>query len=210
MTHFQNIIDIPGLIQARTSKSVIFTGDGLTIEQPFKTVSNIFVKNGDISAFRFGIKELKLYKFSLGREYYIEIKDFRCKITRIKLYSIYGARRKEYYKIWADLLQNLWDFYFDSHLSYYTELYNIQQFFELSGVTFFPDGIAWDKDNKLPWDKIEIKSYQNYFLIHHADNPRQYKCCVFSIDWNAVILQSLLKDIISEHKKVIRTIRRGR
>ncbi|MBS1529416.1 MAG: hypothetical protein JSU01_03835 [Bacteroidetes bacterium] len=210
MTYPQSIVEIPGMIQARTCKSVIFAGDGLTIEQPFKVNSKIFVPNGDIAAFRFGIKELRLFKFVLGREYYIEIKDFKCAISRIKLYSLYGARRKEYYKIWADLLQNLWDFYFDSQLSYYTELYNIQQCFELAGVTFLTDGISWNKMDRISWDKIGIKSYQNYFLIHHADDPRQYKCCIFSIDWNGVILQSLLKDIIREHQKVHRTIRRDR
>jgi hypothetical protein len=198
------------MIQARTCKSVIFSGDGLTVEQPFKVNSKVFLKSGDIAGFRFGIKELRLFRFCLGREYYVEIKDFKCSITRIKLYSVYGSRRKEYYKIWADLLQNLWDFYFDSQLSYYTELYNIQQCFELAGVTFHADGISWDKANKLPWDKIDIKSYQNYFLIHDADNPRLYKCCVFSIDWNGVVLQSLLKDIIREHKKVHRSIRKDR
>jgi hypothetical protein len=210
MTQPQNIVEIPGFIQARTCKSVIFNGEGLTIEQPFKAHSKIFVKSADIAAFRFGIKELRLFKFALGREYYIEVKDFKFKISRIKLYSIYGGRRKEYYQIWAELLQNLWDFYFDNQLSYYTELYNIQQCFELAGITFLVDGISWNKDHKLPWDKIGIKSYQNYFLIHHIDNPQQYKCCVFSIDWNAVILQSLLKDIIREHKKVYRTIRKDR
>src|ERR1700760_295243 len=99
MTHSQNIIDIPGMIQARTCKSVIFRGDGLTIEQPFKVNSKVFVKNGDIAAFRFGIKELRIFNLCLGREYYVEIKDFKCSINRIKLYSLYGARRKEYYKI---------------------------------------------------------------------------------------------------------------
>jgi hypothetical protein len=208
MTRFQNIIEIPGLLQARTCKSIIFAPDALTMEKPFGVKPKEFIQGGEVAAFRFGIKELRLFKFSLGREYYIELKDFHCKITRIKLYSVYGARRKEYYKIWADLLQNLWDFYFDRQLNYYTELYNIQQFFDLAGVSFHADGISWDKDNKLSWDKIEIKSYQNYFLVHHKDNPQQYKCCVFSIDWNAVILQSLLKDIVKEYNKVPRTIRK--
>jgi hypothetical protein len=208
MTRSQNIIEIPGLIQARTCKNVIFTQEGLTIEKPFSVSPRIFIDHRDVAAFRFWIKELRFFKFSLGREYYIEVKDFHCKINRIKLYSVYRAKHKEYYRIWADLLQNLWDFYFDNQLNYYTELYNIQQYFELAGVSFHVDGISWNKDNKLPWNKIEIKSYQNYFLIHHTDNPQQYKCCVFSIDWNAVILQSLLKDIVKEYKKVPRTLRK--
>jgi hypothetical protein len=80
--------------------------------------------------------------------------------------------------------------------------------FELGGVTFYPDGIRWD-NNRIPWDKIAIKSYRNYFMIHHAGKPQLYKCCIFSVDWNAVVLQSLLKDIVRENSKVRRTLRDG-
>ena len=57
------------------------------------------------------MKELRGIKFTFGRQYFIEIKNFNCEITRIKLNSFYGIKSKEYYKIWAGLLQELWDFY---------------------------------------------------------------------------------------------------
>lgn len=209
MTRSQNIIEIPGLIQDRICDRLIFAEKGLTIERPLSFDHRVFIDGQDIAAFRFGMKELRGIKFVFGRQYFIEIKNFNCEITRIKLNSFYGIKSKEYYKIWAGLLQELWDFYLDNQLNYYTELYNIQQMFDLAGVTFHHDGISWDKNNKLPWDKIAIKSYRNYFMIHHEDKPMQYKCCVFSIDWNAVILQSLLKDIVKEQKRVPRSMRRG-
>jgi len=209
MTHSQTIIEITGLIQERTSKRIVFNEDGLTIEQPLSFRRGRFIASENIAAFRFGVKELRGYKFTFGHQYYIELKDFNCEIYRIKLNSIYGIKRREYYKAWADLLQNVWDFYLDRQLSYYTELFNIQQLFELSGVTFHADGISWGKNDLLTWDKIAVKSYQNYFMIHHADNVHQYKCCVFSIDWNAVVLQSLLKDIVRQQSRTRRTMRKG-
>ena len=209
MTDPQNTIAITGLIQERVIKRIVFAPKGLTIEQPFGIRQSKFIACDSIAAFRFGVRELRGYKFSFGRQYFIEIKNFNCEIYRIKLNSVFGIKRKEYYRTWAELLQNTWDFYLDNQLNYYTELYNIQQLFELSGVTFHADGISWDKNNHLPWDKIAIKSYQNYFMIHHTDNARQYKCCVFSIDWNAVVLQSLLKEIVREHSRSRRTMRRG-
>jgi len=209
MTDPQNTIVITGLIQERVCKKVVFAHGGLTIEQPLSLAGSRFIASETISAFRFGVRELRGYKFSFGRQYFIEIKDFNCEIHRIKLNSLFGIKRKEYYRTWAELLQNVWDFYLDNQLNYYTELYNIQQTFELAGVTFHTDGISWDKNNHLSWDKIALKSYQNYFMIHHADNARQYKCCVFSIDWNAVVLQSLLKEIVREHSRSRRTMRRG-
>lgn len=198
------------MIRERARTRIIFAEKGLTIEKPYRIGRGFFVASENIASFRFGVKELKGYRFSFGRQYFIEIKDFNCRMYRIKLNSIYGLKNKEYYRIWADLLQETWNFYFENQLSYYTELYNIQQVFELSGITFHPDGISWDKNNyKLSWDKISIKSYQNYFMVHNTDDARQYKCCIFSMDWNAVVVQSLLKDIVREYAKVKRTIRRG-
>ena len=202
MTHPTNVIEIPGLIQNRVMKRIVFADAGLTVEKPLSFNNSQFIPGENISAFRFGVQDFCNYKFAFGRQYFIETKDFQNKIFRIKLNSYYGIHRKAYYKVWADLLHYLWDFYLVNQLNYYIELYHIQQLFDLAGVTFYPDGISWDKKNKLLWNEIAVKSYQNYFMIYHIDNPKHYKCSVFSIEWNAVILQSLLKDIIKEHNKV--------
>lgn len=198
----KNIIEIPGLIQDKVIRKIIFADKGLTIVKPLSFDPKVFIHGGNISAFRFGIQDFYGYKFAFGRQYFIETKDFKNKIFRIKLNSYFGIRSKTYYKVWAELLHNLWDFYLINQLSYYTELYNIQQLFELAGVTFDVDGISWDKKNKLFWNEIAIENYQTYFMIHHIDNPEKHKCCVFSIHWNAVVLQSLLTDIVKVHKKV--------
>lgn len=209
MNYPQRVIEIKGLIREKARKRIVFADEGLTIEKPYGIGRSTLIPSENIASFRFGVRELRGYKFSFGRQYFIELKDFNCGMYRIKLNSIYGLKNKEYYRVWADLLQETWNYYFENQLNYYTELYNIQQLFEVSGITFYPDGISWDKNNKLPWDKIGIKSYQNYFMVHNTDDARQYKCCIFSIDWNAVVVQSLLKDIVGEYAKVKRTIRRG-
>lgn len=197
-----NIIEIPGLVQDKTMRRIVFADEGLTIERAMSLRQKVFIPSEDIAAFRFGSHDFYGYKFRFGRQYFVETRDFQNKIFRIKLNSYYGIRRKTYYKIWAELLQRLWDSYLVTQLSYYTELYNIRQMFDLAGVTFHDDGISWDGKNKLRWNEIAVKSYRTYFLIHHIEDPKRYKCCVFSIEWNAVVLQSLLKDIIKERKKV--------
>ena len=50
--------------------------------------------------------------------------------------------------------------------------------------------------SKLSWNEIAVSSYQTHFVIHHAEDLTLSKCCVFSIHWNAVVLQTLLKEII--------------
>ncbi|HVW13325.1 MAG TPA: hypothetical protein VHB54_05880 [Mucilaginibacter sp.] len=202
MTNPENTVAIPGLLQNKILKKVVFTPGGLTIKRPMSFGRGIFIRDENIAAFRFGIKQLYCAGFEFGSQYFIEVRDFKNEIFRIQLNSYFGIRKKIYYHVWADLLQTFWDHYIDHQLNYYIELYNMQMSFELAGVTFYPDGISFDKSNKLRWNEIAIKSYQNYFMIHHNKDSRIYKCCLFSIEWNAVILQSLLKEIIKEYDKV--------
>jgi len=197
-----NIIEVPALVRNKTRRRFVFADEGLTIEKSFILNSKDFIRGENIAAFRFGTHDFSGYKFSFGRQYFIDVKDFDNRVYRIKLNSFYGIKQKTYYRIWAELLQRLWDSYLADQLSYYIELYNIRQLFDLAGVTFHEDGISWDRKNKLLWNEIAVKSYRTYFMIHHVDNPKKYKCCVFSIEWNAVILQSLLKAIIKEQKRV--------
>ena len=209
MNHPPRVIEIKELLRDKTRKRVIFSNEGLTIEKNIGFGKSTFIASADIAAFRFGVRELKGFKYSFGRQYFIELKDFKYNLYRIKFNSLYGIKNKTYYRVWADLLQDIWDYYLSNQLNYYSEMFNIQQVFDLAGVNIYPDGISWNKQQKISWDKVELKSYQSYFMIHHADDADQFKCCIFSIDWNAVVLQSLLKDIIREHAKVKRGIRRG-
>lgn len=197
-----NTIEIPGMIFKRIVRKIVFGDSGLIINKPLSFNSNVFIPGEKISAFRFGVQEMNLGKFAFCRQYFIETKDFQNKISRIKLNSYYKLNDEAYYNAWADLVQRFWDFYLVNQLSYYKELFNIHQLFELSGVTFHPDGISWDKDNKLKWNEIVVNSYPTHFVIHHIDDPNQLKCVVFSIHWNAIVLQSLLKDVIKQPVKV--------
>ena len=209
MNHPPRVIEIKELLRDKTRNKVVFSDEGLTIEKKYGFGRNEFIASSEIAAFRFGVRELKGFKYSFGRQYFIELKDFNCKLCRIKFNSLYGIKNKEYYRVWADLLQDIWDYYLANQLSYYLEMFNIQQVFVLAGVKFQPEGISWNKQQVIPWDKVELKSYQSYFMLHHADDPDQFKCCIFSIDWNAVVLQSLLKAVIKEQARIKWGIRRG-
>ncbi len=209
MNHPPRVIEIKELLRDKTRNKVVFSDEGLTIEKKYGFGRNEFIASSEIAAFRFGVRELKGFKYSFGRQYFIELKDFNCKLCRIKFNSLYGIKNKEYYRVWADLLQDIWDYYLANQLNYYLEMFNIQQVFVLAGVKFQPEGISWNKQQVIPWDKVELKSYQSYFMLHHADDPDQFKCCIFSIDWNAVVLQSLLKAVIKEQARIKWGIRRG-
>ncbi|MEO6849971.1 MAG: hypothetical protein ABI203_06355 [Mucilaginibacter sp.] len=197
MNRPSSIIELPALIQNRVGR-VIFAEDGLTIEKYLGFKSPLFVPGESIAAFRFGVQEFCAFNVTYGRQYFIETRDFQNKVSRIKLNSYYGVKDRTYYRVWAEILQQLWEFYLESQLSYYKELINMRQVFEIAGVTLHVDGISWGKEDKLKWNEIVVNTSQAHFVIQHIDDPGRFKCCVFSIHWNAVILQSLLKDTIKQ------------
>jgi len=195
-----NVVEIPSFFQNKTSKKFTFTKEGIKIEKLMSFDPSVLLPSENICAFRYGVSLTRGYVFVIGRQYFIEIKDLQNKIFKIKLKSLYGIKRETYYKKWSDIFNQLWRNYFSDVLNYYTELYNIHQIFELAGVKFLSEGISWDNKNKLLWEEIALSNYRTYFMIHHIQNPNQNKSISFSTDWNAFILQSLLKRIISWHK----------
>lgn len=195
----ETVIEIPAFFSDNIAKKIIFSSMGITVET---AGSPVFIPAENINAFRYRTVLNRGYMFVFGRQYVIETKDFNNKIFQIKMTTIYGRRRKAYYEAWSAIFNQLWLHYFSNMLNYYIDLYNIQQVFELADIHFLTDGISWDKKNKLLWKEIAIKNYRSYFMIHHINNPMQHKSCSFSNDWNAFILQCLIKTIVNQQKRI--------
>jgi hypothetical protein len=191
------VFEIPSLFQSRIYKKITFKINGITIEKTRSFEPAVFTPTEDMVAFRYGVNWIKGYAFTIGRQYIIQLKDSQNQVSSIKLGSYYGVKRNAYYKIWSGLINQLWNNYFASQLNYYQELCAIKQEFDLCGVKFQPFGISWDSGS-LFWNEIALSNYRTYFMIHAKDNPKKNKSSNFKNDWNALILQSLLKQIIKE------------
>jgi hypothetical protein len=194
----EKIIEIPALLNNNTRKKLVFAAEGLTIEKTRSFVPLNIIPAHNMAAFRYGISWIRGYRFVFGRQYFIEIQNDRQKVTRIKLASYYSIRKNRYARLWNDIIQQLWQSYFVNTYNYYYDLYKIHQTFELCGIQFHFDGIGWDLQNILMWNEIAISSYYNYFMIYNNQNKKQCKSRSFANDWNAVILQVLLQQIVKE------------
>ena len=192
-----NIIEIPGLLYNNTSKKIIFAKEGFSIEKPGGFLPATFIPAENIAGFRFGVNWISGYVFTIGRQYIIQVLDTQNNVSSIKFNSIYKLRRDTYYQLWSDTINQLWVNYFVNNLNYYYDLYSIKQEFDLGEVKFLPLGISWQGGN-LFWDEIALSNYKTYFMIHHKRDLKKKKSCNFKNDWNALILQSLLKKIIQE------------
>ena len=191
------IIQIPGLMSKSIRKKIIFEREGLRIQKNNSFDPPTFIAAENIAGFRFGLNWFYGFQFTVGRQYIIQIIDSQNNIFTIKLNSYYQLKQKTYHKIWLEIINQLWDNFFVNNFNYYFDLYTIKQEFDLGDIKFHPFGISWPNVS-LFWDEIAISNYQTYFTIHHRGQPMKNKHCNFKNDWNALILQSLLKKIIQE------------
>ncbi|WP_183560244.1 hypothetical protein [Mucilaginibacter sp. SP1R1] len=200
MNNDAEFIEIPALLSNKVSKKITFKPDGVIIEKPLSRAAANIIKAENITGFRYGVSWINGYTFTIGRQYFIDILDDQQKVTCIKLGSYYGIRKKIYGELWSETIHQLWCNYFVNQYNYYYDLYNIHQTFELCGIRFHFEGIGWDVQNTLKWDEIAISSYYSYFMIYNSNNKKQNKSRSFANDWNAVVLQALLKKIVEERK----------
>jgi hypothetical protein len=202
MNEQNHVLEIPHLLSNRIGKRLIFETEGLTIEKPFSFDPTVFIPAENMAALRMGVKWIRGMRFVLGRRYVIEIKHTNDSITKLNLHSYYGLRVQNYEEAWSDTISHLYSFYFSGQLNMYMELFQLGQSFDLLGVTFHANGISWGQNGILPWNQITTSNYRTYFVIHHKQNARINKSFNFLNDWNAHILQAMLKYVGEEHKKM--------
>ena len=197
-----HIVEIPGLLSNKISRRLIFADEGLTIEKKlgFKPLS--FIAAEDISGIRMGVKWIKGLWFILGRQFIVELLLGDKRIVHIKLNSLYNLRAQSYEEAWALIINHLYAYYFSSQINLYIELFRIGQSFNIAGIDFYPDGICWDKKTVLYWNQISLSNYQTYFVVHHRQNARFNKSFNFLNDWNAHILQAMLKYAVEDHQRM--------
>lgn len=200
----RSAIDIPGFWGR--ARRLHFQSEGFTIERLKSLDTAVFLAADDIAAFRFETRWLKRYKVTIGRQYSVDIQRFCGSVISLKIKSIYGIKKDQYERIWNDILQLLWHHYFINLLNYYRELKNMGQYFELAGVQFHSYGIAWENQVSMFWHEIAMASYNTYFMIYRTGYNKHRKSCAYATDWNAVVLQTLLQEIIEEEKELKKSL----
>ncbi|OCX53808.1 hypothetical protein BEL04_05850 [Mucilaginibacter sp. PPCGB 2223] len=203
MVEQNQILEIPGLFGNKIRRRIIFETEGITIEKPFSFDSSIFIPAANIAAIRLGAKWIRGLWFAVGKRFIIELKLNDNTVSRLNLTSYYNLKAQTYEEAWTDTISHLYTFYFSGQFNMYLELLHMRQPFEMLGVTFHEDGISWGKNGTIPWRQIALSNYRTYFVVHHKQNVRLNKSFNFLNDWNAYILQAIMKYVIEEHKKML-------
>jgi len=155
----------------------------------------------DIAEFRFGINWIQGYKFTIGREYQIFVKDWMDRVIKINFRSLYGYKRKELHQLYGKIIGAIWD----NHLTEITSVF-LQQILdgeavEICGVritkkeiTIEPRKILNKKKITIPWEFLGTKNYETYYALFSTENPSELNCTYnYLDDWNAGILFSVIE-----------------
>jgi len=147
--------------------------------------------------FKHGMVWIVWYKFTVGREYSITIKDIQNKELSIKFRS-YFRLNNESEKLYSKIVNDIWSLY---HLSVVDKL--LDEFYEkgeteVHGFTLKSEGIELrEGTGKVPWNKVATKDYFSYSAIYHQDVPAIH-CRVSYNEFGSETLWSVIRTILKD------------
>lgn len=161
----------------------------------------------EITDYRFGVRWIR-FELTYGREYQIFVRNKENKIIKISFKSYFGRRKNLLHKLYSEILNELWNYYFIDIIDQFINKHLNDEEFSIGDVLFTKDtielnvsGIFNQKKVAIPWDKIRTKAYYSYFSIYSVDNPsdinRGYS---YKEDWNTNVLHSVLRTLLKQKK----------
>lgn len=153
----------------------------------------------DIVAFRFGIKWINGYQFTIGRIYCVDIKSKKDDVIKIRLKSLYGINLRKLSAKYSEILNGLYDNIFDNISADFLEKFSKSIEFEILGMTFKSSGIYFnDKRRLIEWEDLGTKNYSTYYAVFSKSNPALHKTFEYLTDWNTGILYSVSRQILND------------
>lgn len=186
-----------------SSKRLVISKGFISLNSISKNENQTRISRQEIRSYRFGIKWLTGYKFTIGREYQIFIKDSADKVHKISFKSLYGYKKVELNQYFNTIIQSLWNFYFKDLVYHYIELINEGKAIDISGVRITDKYVVIKTRNLLkgkhfsiPWKDVGTKDYATYYAIFSNENPADINCGYnYLNDWDVALLYSIIETL---------------
>ncbi|KMQ68329.1 hypothetical protein ACM39_07340 [Chryseobacterium sp. FH2] len=158
------------------------------------------INKDEIIGFRYGTHFIRGYRFIIGREYQIFIRNKSGKELKINFSLFYKRKLNEKHQLFCDLVNELWKQYFDEILENYFQKFKNNVPFELSGVKVLHDRIQFS-NKKILLEDLDTKAYYQYLMIFSKQDKYNNKMLYYLKDKDAVILSDLLTKIKNEYSR---------
>ncbi|WP_294220894.1 hypothetical protein [uncultured Chryseobacterium sp.] len=153
----------------------------------------------DITGIRYGIHFINGYHFTIGREYLIFIRLSSGNELRISFKLFYGRKLKEKHQLYAEIVDALWDCFFNDILDQYDRKLENSEVLTIAGIEIAGDRIKFNRSEIL-FKELELKRYYHYFMVFSKKNPHLNKMLYYLKDQDAVILLNILNNIIKNER----------
>ena len=167
-----------------------------------KNPFTIFEKE-EIAEYKYGIRWIS-FRITYGRDYQIFVRNKKGEILKINFKSYFGKNKKEYHQKYIDILNVLWNNFFDEIAQGFLKKFKNNESFKIGnvefdevGITIAISGIAKTKKTKISWENVRTKNYYTYFAIYSSQNPSEInRGYNYHDDWNTGVLYSVLRTIL--------------
>ncbi|MDQ1167148.1 MULTISPECIES: hypothetical protein [unclassified Flavobacterium] len=165
-------------------------------------------KTDEIKEFRYGVT-LYQYDIVFGRDFQIFIKNFNDEVLKINFKSYFGIKKSEYTKIYAEIINTVWDLYFKQKVILFIKAFEVGESFTIGDVDINSDGVLitisklLKQEKKLiNWKDIGIRKYTTYVSIYSRENPLDFnRGYSYKEDWNTFVLYEVIRNIL-ENKNI--------
>jgi hypothetical protein len=178
-------------------KTIVFTVDALCQYCDNDLLTQI--DKEEIIDIRYGISWIRGIDFVIGRIYCIDISNRNNKIIKIRLRSLYGINKMNLHKKYNEIINKLYEFYFNAKILNYVSSINNGINVEIADIIFKKEGVCLDpkkSDGFVEWEDINSRAYSYYYTLSSKRRPDFYKAFTYLTDWNAVIVYSISREII--------------
>jgi len=192
----------------RKQRQLLITPDLIRFEDKNGSEAITTFDKSEICEYRYGIKWIRGFKFTVGREYVIFIRNSSGQTLKISFKTFYGIKKEEYHKLSNDILTALWYFFFGQMANEYYA--NFKKGIDITigratltkkAVIVDEGGILKSEKKTIPWEHLEIKDYHTYLAIYSSiDASKTHATFSYLKDWNTVILHSIVKTILDNRK----------
>ena len=155
------------------------------------------LNKSDIADFKHGTDWIVWYRFTVGRQFSITLKDKKKKELRI-LFDSYFGLHKQNDQLYADIVEDIWNFYHADIVDIFRHRFRNSEAFEIQGIKINKDGVKLRRDNLLiTWPKVSIKEYYRYFAVYNNENPEIHSRISYN-EYGTETLWGVLKAILKE------------
>ena len=211
MTVHEEIQEIDVFIQRglfdRKQRQLLINPDFIQFDD--KISSDIFTKfdKNEICGYRYGVKFISGYQFTIGREFLIFIHNSSNQTLKINFKSFYNFKKQEYYNLFNTILNTMWKCYFGNVVDeFVSEFYKGQDIvigraiISSEAIIINEPGVIKNDKKVIPWDDLETKDYHTYFAVYSSkDASKTNATFSYLNDWNTGVLYSVVRTIL--HKK---------